>query len=249
MLSAFFEENHIDHKFTHPYTPEENGHVESFHSILSKALKHELFADLQALERRLQQFYASYNDDRCHGSTAGLPPAKFWALHDLGKIETVKLKNNRLRFKPKVAYQDVLTLPDINRYHEVLEKVSKTAPEQVNNVQNWEAWCMTLTRNRSLDKTRSQTIRRTAPLEGVAERSSDVFNPAAETESSDLVQKVKFFMQDLPDKQRMVMHLRDIEELTYEEIAEALNITMEQVKVNLHRARKTIREKMVELVK
>jgi putative transposase len=116
MLSAFFEENHIDHKFTHPYTPEENGHVESFHSILSKALKHELFADLQALERRLQQFYASYNDDRCHGSTAGLPPAKFWALHDLGKIETVKLKNNRLRFKLKVAYQDVLTLPDINRY-------------------------------------------------------------------------------------------------------------------------------------
>jgi RNA polymerase sigma-70 factor (ECF subfamily) len=132
---------------------------------------------------------------------------------------------------------------------EVLEKVWKTAPEQVNNVQNWEAWCMTLTRNRSLDKTRSQTIRRTAPLEGVAERSSDVFNPAAETESSDLVQKVKSFMQDLPDKQRMVMHLRDIEELTYEEIAEALNITMEQVKVNLHRARKTIREKMVELVK
>jgi RNA polymerase sigma-70 factor (ECF subfamily) len=63
------------------------------------------------------------------------------------------------------------------------------------------------------------------------------------------VQKVKSFMQDLPDKQRMVMHLRDIEELTYEEIAEALNITMEQVKVNLHRARKTIREKMVELVK
>ncbi|HAD11665.1 MAG TPA: RNA polymerase sigma factor [Saprospirales bacterium] len=132
---------------------------------------------------------------------------------------------------------------------EVLEKVWKSSPEQVNNVQNWEAWCMTLTRNRSLDKTRSQTLRRTAPLEGVTERSSDAFNPAAATESSDLVQKVKSYMQDLPDKQRMVMHLRDIEELSYEEIAEALNITMEQVKVNLHRARKTIREKMVELVK
>jgi transposase InsO family protein len=69
----------IEHKFTHPYTPEENGHVESFHSILGKALDNELFTDLNALEKRLQEFYASYNDDRCHGSIAGLPPAKFSA--------------------------------------------------------------------------------------------------------------------------------------------------------------------------
>ena len=41
------------------------------------------------------------------------------------------------------------------------------------------------------------------------------------------------------------MHLRDIEEQTYEEIAASLNISLDQVKVSLHRARKTIREKMI----
>jgi transposase InsO family protein len=116
MLTAFFKENQIDHKFTHPYTPEENGHVESFHNILGKALENELFADLHALEKRLQKFYASYNNDRCHGSIAGLPPAKFWALFDLNKIEVIKLSNNRLRFKLKVAYQEVVSIPEINRY-------------------------------------------------------------------------------------------------------------------------------------
>lgn len=130
---------------------------------------------------------------------------------------------------------------------EVLEKVWKTESEQSERVQNWEAWCMTLTRNRSLDKTRSQSTRRTAPLEGVAERSSESQNPAQAVESTDLVDKVKQFMQDLPEKQRLVMHLRDIEELSYEEISEALGIPMDQVKVNLHRARKAIREKMMAL--
>jgi RNA polymerase sigma factor (sigma-70 family) len=128
---------------------------------------------------------------------------------------------------------------------EVLEKVWKTAPEQSDNVQNWEAWCMTLTRNRSLDKTRSQSLRRTAPLEGVAERSSNTATPAQATEQDDLVARVKLMMQQLPEKQRLVMHLRDIEELSYEEIAESLSISLDQVKVNLHRARKTIREKMI----
>ncbi len=128
---------------------------------------------------------------------------------------------------------------------EVLEKVWKTAPEQTDHIQNWEAWCMTLTRNRSLDKTRSQTIRRTASLDGVAERKSESINPAQATEQNDLVARVKRMMQELPEKQRLVMHLRDIEELSYDEIAESLNISLDQVKVSLHRARKTIREKMI----
>jgi len=128
---------------------------------------------------------------------------------------------------------------------EVLEKVWKTAPEQAEAVLNWEAWCMTLTRNRSLDKTRSQTLRRTATLDGVQERSADTASPAQAAENRDLAAHVKKFMQELPEKQRLVMHLRDIEELTYYEIAETLSISLEQVKVNLHRARKTIRDKMI----
>ncbi|MFN0034772.1 MAG: RNA polymerase sigma factor [Saprospiraceae bacterium] len=128
---------------------------------------------------------------------------------------------------------------------EVLEKVWKTAPEQIDNIQNWEAWCMTLTRNRSLDKTRSQTLRRTAPLDGVAEQSSHTVTPAQATETRDLIAQVKRMMQQLPEKQRLVMHLRDIEELTYDEIAESLSISLDQVKVSLHRARKTIRERMM----
>ncbi len=128
---------------------------------------------------------------------------------------------------------------------EVMEKVWKTAPEHAATVLNWEAWCMTLTRNRSLDKTRSQTLRRSAPLEGVSEQKTDAASPAQVAENRDLAAHVKRFMQELPEKQRLVMHLRDIEELTYDEIADTLSISLEQVKVNLHRGRKTVRERML----
>ncbi len=49
------------------------------------------------------------------------------------------------------------------------------------------------------------------------------------------------FLQNLPEKQRDVFHLREIEGLTYEEIAEFLCLPLEQVKVNLHRARKKLK--------
>jgi len=36
MVQQFFKENYLKQVFTHPYTPQENGHIESFHAILSK---------------------------------------------------------------------------------------------------------------------------------------------------------------------------------------------------------------------
>lgn len=128
---------------------------------------------------------------------------------------------------------------------EVLERVWKSPAEQAAEVQNWEAWCMTLTRNRSLDKTRSQNLRRTAPLEGAAAQFSGTDNLHQTAENRDLVDQIRQKMQQLPEKQRLVMHLRDIEELSYDEIADALNISLDQVKVSLHRARKSIREQML----
>jgi RNA polymerase sigma factor, sigma-70 family len=130
---------------------------------------------------------------------------------------------------------------------EVMEKVWKNAGEQSALVNNWEAWCMTLTKNRSLDKARSRSIRRTSPIEGVVERSNGSATPAQYAEQADLVSKAKKFMDQLPEKQKLVMHLRDIEELTYDEIAETLNISLDQVKVSLHRARKAVREQMLQL--
>ncbi len=62
-VATSFLDNNIQHVFNHPYTPEENGHVESFHAILSDALKNDRFTSLPQLEDRLGRFYTAYNND------------------------------------------------------------------------------------------------------------------------------------------------------------------------------------------
>lgn len=129
---------------------------------------------------------------------------------------------------------------------EVLEKVWKTPELQTEQVKNWEAWCMTLTRNRSLDKSRAQSQRRTASINELQDFQTQTPNPAQHAESGDTIAFVKQLMQQLPEKQRLVMHLRDVEELSYDEIAETLGLSLDQVKINLHRARKTMRDALTQ---
>jgi transposase InsO family protein len=116
LIIDFFKENHLNQVFTHPYTPEENGHIESFHNTLGKALRKDQFTTLYMLEQRLKKFYTCYNNQRSHSSIKGIAPSKFWALYELNKIEVIPLEKRRIKFELKVAYQDILTLPSIARY-------------------------------------------------------------------------------------------------------------------------------------
>jgi RNA polymerase sigma factor (sigma-70 family) len=155
--------------------------------------------------------------------------------------QIVPVRNKLYRFALKITGNS-FEAEDV--VQEVMEKVWRSPEDQIEKVQNWEAWCMMLTRNRSIDKKRSAQNKRTENIEGVLHLSSNAMNPAQNTESNDSIQYIRNIMQDLPEKQRLVMHLRDIEDMSYEEIAETLEISLEQVKTNLHRSRKFMREKL-----
>lgn len=101
-LKDFFKENHLGQVFTHPYTPQENGHVESFHSIISRSLAYDRFYTLEQLENRLVLFYENYNNSRVHSATAMLPPQLFWKAWEAGQITTSKGKWDKLIFKLNV---------------------------------------------------------------------------------------------------------------------------------------------------
>ena len=116
-IISFFKDNYLNQVHTHPYTPEENGHVESFHKTLGKAISKDRFTSLNSLENRLNNFYLAYNNKRAHGSILGLPPAIFWGLIDIKKIDIeVNQEKRRTTCKLKVAYQDIMSLPKIKKY-------------------------------------------------------------------------------------------------------------------------------------
>ena len=107
IIRAFFEENHLFQVFTHPYTPQENGHVESFHSILSSALGNQGFWDLDSLIERLTIFYEKYNNVRLNGSVANLSPRVFWDMWEEGNITREVMKNKKVKFRLNIPYQQL----------------------------------------------------------------------------------------------------------------------------------------------
>jgi len=52
-------------------------------------------------------------------------------------------------------------------------------------------------------------------------------------------------MDALPEQQQWVVRLREMEGFSYNEIAEVLDITLDQVKINLFRGRNAIRKMIV----
>lgn len=105
-VRAFMAENHMVQEFTHPYTPQENGHVESFHAILGKALAGHIFENLEKVQLLLEQFYYFYNYKRIHSSICNVAPMTFlWALEqDLIEVDDSRWK---IRFKLKISRQEL----------------------------------------------------------------------------------------------------------------------------------------------
>ncbi|MEM9548989.1 MAG: hypothetical protein AAGA77_23585 [Bacteroidota bacterium] len=116
MIQTFFEENYLQQVFTHPDSSEENGHIESFHKILGKSLKHNCFINLNELIVCLNTFYTIYNNQGNHGATAGLSPSYFWSLWENGFIHMKVYDKKRATFNLCIPYQDILEYEHINRY-------------------------------------------------------------------------------------------------------------------------------------
>lgn len=119
--------------------------------------------------------------------------------------------------------------------------------EQMQKVENWEAWCMRITRNLSLDRVRIMSRKQTRPIEESFDLHHGDLTPDQSTEMEENMQKITQTIGALPEKQRQVMHLRDVEGYSYQEICDILELDMNQVKVTLFRARSAVREKLTKI--
>lgn len=122
-----------------------------------------------------------------------------------------------------------------------------TGGDRMNEVQNWEAWCMRIARNLSLDRLRLIKKDSRAPMEDDLRKVQHAEDPYARTERNESMKTIDDLISGLPEKQRQIIHLRDIEGYSYKEIADILELDMNQVKVNLFRARNAVRERLTKL--
>jgi len=112
--------------------------------------------------------------------------------------------------------------------------------DQLAEINNLEAWAIRATRNLSLDKMRHSAWK-TGDVDALYAHASSSIASDTQVEQKEAVSAVFDCMKQLPDLQRSVLHLREVEEQSYDEIAQALDLSAAQVKVYLHRARKKVR--------
>lgn len=152
------------------------------------------------------------------------------------KQQVLPLKNKLFRFAIRLV-ENKEEAEDI--VQEVLIKLWNRR-EKLDEYRSIEALAMVTTRNLCLDKLKRSKI--------TAEKMQDLKYDITETQAeqkkdlSDIILRIHKIIQTLPEQQRSIIQLRDIEGYEFEVIAELLDMTENAVRVNLSRARKKIRE-------
>lgn len=116
---------------------------------------------------------------------------------------------------------------------------NKSQLEQYNNV---EAYAMTMTKNYCLDQLKSK---RATNLKLVHSNYEGRESLQDSIEVNDEIEIMKNLMNELPEKQRMIVQLRDVENYEFHEIEEILQMEQTAIRVALSRGRKTLREKFL----
>lgn len=113
-------------------------------------------------------------------------------------------------------------------------------------------WLLTIVRNRARDLLRRKRVRRHESLEPADPDApprqilDSKPGPAALAERRELQERVWNALGRLPDNHREILVLRDYQDLRYAEIARLLSIPVGTVMSRLHRARKALRDVLLE---
>lgn len=112
--------------------------------------------------------------------------------------------------------------------------------DQYNSV---EAVAMTMTKNYCLDQLKSKRAGNMKIVHNnFTDREASVQQKVEDRDTWSWVEKI---MNDLPEQQKLIVQMRDIEEMEFEEISKILEMNEQAIRTALSRARKSIRERMI----
>ena len=159
------------------------------------------------------------------------------------RADVLPLKNELFRLALRITLNRV-EAEDV--VQETMIKVWKRR-EQWDEIESMEAFCLTVCRNLALDKMKRMDSQSTT-LDQTHDPPDHSFsaNPEEQAMHQDRISLIRRLIDQLPEKQRSCMQLREFEGKSYKEIAHIMDISEEQVKISIHRARQTLRQKYLE---
>lgn len=124
---------------------------------------------------------------------------------------------------------------------EILIKLWKNK-KQMATYRNVEAFAMTMTKNFCLDRLKSKQAQNLKIVHNNYQENNTPLQK--QVELNDSLSWIGKIIEELPEQQKIIVQLRDIEQYEFSEIAKMLDMNETAIRVNLSRARKTIREQL-----
>ncbi len=118
---------------------------------------------------------------------------------------------------------------------------------KMDSVKNTEAFAMKITKNWCYDRLKAKKPLLIEDYGNGFDYQKDSSNPHSLLETSDRINRYNNILLGLPEQQRMITQLRDVEGYEFDEIADILNISVNTIRVNLSRARKKIKESIINI--
>lgn len=125
---------------------------------------------------------------------------------------------------------------------EVMFKLWKNK-EKISTYKSVEAFAMTMTRNYCLDKLKAKSSNNLKIVHN--NYKDETVSLQREVEARDDMNSVEQIMNTLPEQQRMIVQLRDIEQYEFAEISDIMEMSESAIRVALSRARKVIRKELI----
>ncbi len=167
---------------------------------------------------------------------------------DLAAFRRLVERNSAVVFKLAARYLgDESDAEDV--VQEVFLRVHGSAADYKPTAK-FTTWVYRITVNVCLNRLRAAKARPSVSLEGLGENPEEAsFDVASEGEDApfsrierrELEEKIRAAIAALPEAQRTALLLRRFEELSYEDIAEAMETTVPAVKSLISRARQTLK--------
>ena len=112
--------------------------------------------------------------------------------------------------------------------------------EMIGDLKNPEAYAMKVMKNFCLDKLKGRKNKHMVEISEIQMEKENItpFSTVSFENLKDLMLKL---FSTLPEQQRMIIHMRDIEHYSYEEIEEVTGMNVNAIRVNLSRARKNVK--------
>ena len=120
--------------------------------------------------------------------------------------------------------------------------------QKLTEINNVEAFATTVTKNHCLDKLKARrTVSLEDNLQNLGNHESVHENPHQISENQDSISYVRLIIDSLPEQQKSMIIMRDIEQYSFEEIQEVTGLDMNYIRVNLSRARKQVRDELTKV--